>query len=653
MMDASTSSGKKEEVNQLVVEKMTKQKRKVGPRKRKTNLEMMVGGLGVLGPSDAVTSMVVTEGDKAAAAGAARNWSKELPEASKTLPTAKKPLPTVKKSLSMAKQPLQKAKQTLPKVIETLPKAKQTILKEKNKKVNIPGKISKKFEEVVKLSKRKVTYKEKKQQENEKDTNKVVIHPLKVSNKVIPKITINNWIDVIKMKAIIPGPSKALTLPPVSVEQTIALPLSTPSSSLSSLSSPQPAMRVGSPTHSPDMFSQARSTPQSPSKDRRTILPSRSPSPVPAPRSPFTVSSSLPSLSSPQPTVTDGFPTHSLDMFSQTASTPQSLSILPLQSPSPVITPPSPYDPSFSSPFSPVAGPSRALSPQSMPAARDSTPSLLPGLGTVSDRPRGSHARAETSQMSQIHSNGDMNNLGEESNENMAAVMNEDIGIGNKEKIKKKKFPRQHICKHCGARFAYLRHLNNHIKAGHDGNPKYVCTICGKGIATSKALQDHHRRTHATPNLRCELCPDTRKTFKSNVAFKNHNKIFHSQRKCSFCQEVCVDKKAYDEHYKKIHNKPKHKNHPCPYCPTVLVGTSSLKYHIKAHHPQTVVEVAAKMVVEDQSVGQLEPNPNLEMEGNGLQYVEKTSNNVDIVFVNETGDNIENMIVNDFTYVRL
>ena len=40
MMDASTSSGKDEEVNQLVVEKMTKQKRKVGPRKRKTNLEM-------------------------------------------------------------------------------------------------------------------------------------------------------------------------------------------------------------------------------------------------------------------------------------------------------------------------------------------------------------------------------------------------------------------------------------------------------------------------------------------------------------------------------------------------------------------------------------------------------------------------------------
>lgn len=411
MMDASTSSGKDEEVNQLVVEKMTKQKRKVGPRKRKTNLEMMVGGLGVLGPSDAVTSMVVTEGDKAAAAGAARKWSKELPEASKTLPTAKKPLPTVKKSLSMAKQPLQKAKQTLPKVIETLPKAKQTIPKEKNKKVNIPGKISKKFDEVVKLSKRKVTYKEKKQQENEKDTNKVVIHPLKVSNKVIPKITINNWIDVIKMKAIIPGPSKALTLPPVSVEQTIALPLSTPSSSLSPLSILEPAMKVGCPTHSPDMFSQAlaRSTPQSPSKDKKTILPSKSASPVPTPRSPFTDSSSLPSLSSPQPTVPDVSPIYSPDMFSQTTPAPQSLSILPLQSPSPVKTSPSPYDPRISSPFSPVAGPSPTKSPQSLPAAQDSSLSLLSGLGTVSDRPRSSHARAETDQK---YSNGDINNPG-------------------------------------------------------------------------------------------------------------------------------------------------------------------------------------------------------------------------------------------------
>lgn len=242
--------------------------------------------------------------------------------------------------------------------------------------------------------------------------------------------------------------------------------------------------------------------------------------------------------------------------------------------------------------------------------------------------------------------------IAEESNEDMAAV-NGDIRIGN-EKIKKR-FPRQHICKHCGAGFAYLRRLNNHIKAGHDGNPKYVCTICGKGIATSKALKDHYRRTHTTPNLRCELCPDNRKPFKSNHAFQNHHKIFHSQRKCPFCQEICADKKTYDEHYKKIHNKPKHKKRPCPHCPTVLVGTSSLKYHIKAHHPQTVTEVAANMVVEGQSVGQLEvePNPKLEMEGNGQQDAKKKSNNIEIVFVNETGDNTEKMIVNDFAYVQL
>ena len=242
--------------------------------------------------------------------------------------------------------------------------------------------------------------------------------------------------------------------------------------------------------------------------------------------------------------------------------------------------------------------------------------------------------------------------IAEESNEDMAAV-NGDIRIGN-EKIKKR-FPRQHICKHCGAGFAYLRRLNNHIKAGHDGNPKYVCTICGKGIATSKALKDHYRRTHTTPNLRCELCPDNRKPFKSNHAFQNHHKIFHSQRKCPFCQEICADKKTYDEHYKKIHNKPKHKKRPCPHCPTVLVGTSSLKYHIKAHHPQTVTEVAANMVVEGQSVGQLEvePNPKLEMEGNGQQDAKKKSNNIEIVFVNETGDNTEKMIVNDFPYVQL
>ena len=419
MMDAYPSSGKDEEVNQLDVEKMTTQKRKVGPRKRKTNQEMMLSDLSELGPLDAVTTMVVTEGDKTAAAGATRKWSKDLPEVSKTLPkqslpTSKKPLPTVKKSLPMAEQPLQTAKQTLPKVIETLPKAKQSIPKEKNKKVNISGKREKKYDDVVKLSKRNVNNKEKKQKENEKDTNKVVIHPLKVSNKVIPKITINNLIDVIKMKAIMPGPSKALSLPPVSVEQTIALPMSTPSSSLSPLSIAQPAVRVGCLTHSPDMFSQAsaRSPLQSLSKDKKTTLPSQSASLVPTPRSPFTDSSSLPSLSSPQPTVPDASPTYSPDMFSQTTPAPQSLSILPTQSRSPVITPPSPYDPRISSPFSPEAGLSPTKSPQSLPAAQDSTTSLLFGLGTVSDRPRSSHARAETSKMNQTCSNGDINNPG-------------------------------------------------------------------------------------------------------------------------------------------------------------------------------------------------------------------------------------------------
>ena len=49
----------------------------------------------------------------------------------------------------------------------------------------------------------------------------------------------------------------------------------------------------------------------------------------------------------------------------------------------------------------PVAEPSQAKYSQSLPASQDSTPSLLPRLGTVSDRPQGSHAQRETFQMNQ------------------------------------------------------------------------------------------------------------------------------------------------------------------------------------------------------------------------------------------------------------
>ena len=49
----------------------------------------------------------------------------------------------------------------------------------------------------------------------------------------------------------------------------------------------------------------------------------------------------------------------------------------------------------------PVAEPSRAKYSQSLPASQDSSPSLLQRLGTVSDRPQGSHAQRETFQMNQ------------------------------------------------------------------------------------------------------------------------------------------------------------------------------------------------------------------------------------------------------------
>ena len=174
------------------------------------------------------------------------------------------------------------------------------------------------------------------------------------------------------------------------------------------------------------------------------------------------------------------------------------------------------------------------------------------------------------------------------------------LGLVNPE-VKTKKLPRQHLCRYCGRKFAYLKHLQNHMNDAHSGRPKYSCDVCSKGHSTKKALQDHVRRTHEVPHILCEICPASRKPFKSTTAFENHNKIFHQERICNKCSFKCADKHALDTH-KKIHKKYKRKILPCTFCPTKLVGTSSLKKHIRCHHPiahsgeEEVVEMVADVV---------------------------------------------------------
>ena len=152
-----------------------------------------------------------------------------------------------------------------------------------------------------------------------------------------------------------------------------------------------------------------------------------------------------------------------------------------------------------------------------------------------------------------------------------------------------RKFPRQHICKDCGAGFGYLKNLNVHIRNAHSGECKYTCTECGKGSGTAKALKDHQRRTHNTPTLKCDICGDNKKPFKSVTSFSNHMKIYHSERKCSRCSQICKDKEAYYKHYKKTHDKTIHKDIQCRHCPMILKGGTSFKRHQLAHHTEVAV----------------------------------------------------------------
>lgn len=165
----------------------------------------------------------------------------------------------------------------------------------------------------------------------------------------------------------------------------------------------------------------------------------------------------------------------------------------------------------------------------------------------------------------------------------------------------RKVYPRQHICKTCGAGYKYLKLLIMHNKDAHGNTPKYICETCGKGAATYKQFQDHKRRTHATPTLNCGICKERRKPFKSNKAYDNHIQIYHTEKACPFCPEMCKDRAAYKKHYKKVHGKTRHKKSPCPFCGEILCSKFSLKRHLLNHHPDAEEDmgVGSHVVIEE------------------------------------------------------
>jgi hypothetical protein len=113
---------------------------------------------------------------------------------------------------------------------------------------------------------------------------------------------------------------------------------------------------------------------------------------------------------------------------------------------------------------------------------------------------------------------------------------------------------RNHICQHCGMKFARFCYLNNHIRC-HDNAKPFVCSVCSCGFDTAKYLKIHALYHHENTKFRCFQCPTL--NFRTKLELEGHMFDVHGLTKQEFEKKKSNPKNGHKRSTKRLSRKNK------------------------------------------------------------------------------------------------
>jgi KRAB domain-containing zinc finger protein len=147
--------------------------------------------------------------------------------------------------------------------------------------------------------------------------------------------------------------------------------------------------------------------------------------------------------------------------------------------------------------------------------------------------------------------------------------------------------PKLVVCRCCGkalARLAFNRHMESH--SGVD----WRCAVCGKQLATERALKTHMTTHSGNKPYKCRFCTDS---FINKVVLERHMR-FHGQQprvfQCEFCMKQLSTETSLKSHVQRLHRSTVQ----CELCKVEFASRDGLRDHIAAEHEPSVCGVCGK-----------------------------------------------------------
>ncbi len=161
-----------------------------------------------------------------------------------------------------------------------------------------------------------------------------------------------------------------------------------------------------------------------------------------------------------------------------------------------------------------------------------------------------------------------------------ATVHNEPRPFSNGKPGKPAKFPYK-TCKVCG-KAALDRHSILHF-----GESPFLCVFedCGQSFDGMTSLEEHIRKTHASPEVKSHTCDVCGKDFISKEELTTHYTLHFKGKESAFsckfetCGQSFDDMNSLVEHIVKNHGK----SHTCDVCGKDFSISGNLKSHYRTH----------------------------------------------------------------------